>query len=49
MKNVSEPPIITRLEVIDEDGRLIVLRDLTELKYDIQDNGRTLKIFVKGG
>jgi hypothetical protein len=37
---------ITRLEVINENGRLVVLYDVkVELSY--QDDDRTLKIFVK--
>ena len=38
---------ITRLEVVDEPiGRVYSKWD-TELEFSIQDDGRTLKIFVK--
>tara|TARA_R110000782_G_scaffold56203_1_gene118005 strand:+ start:1359 stop:1550 length:192 start_codon:yes stop_codon:yes gene_type:complete len=38
-------PDITRLEVID-DGRELVKYDLKDVKISIQDDGRTMKIFV---
>lgn len=37
---------ITRLEVIDETGRLLVLHDVN-VDLSLQDDGRTLKAFVK--
>jgi len=37
---------ITRVEVIDNDGRRYVKYGAKEVKYDIQDDGKTLKIFV---
>jgi len=37
---------VTRFEVIDENGRVYVAKDCkVELSY--QDDGRTLKIFIK--
>ena len=38
-------PDITRLEVID-DGRELVKYDLKDVRISIQDDGRTMKIFV---
>ena len=40
---------VTRVEVIDEDGRSYTkyLDDHQETCYSIQDNGRTLKIFIQ--
>lgn len=41
-------PLVTRLEVIDEGGRVLTRRPCRiELSY--QDDGRTLKVFVSGG
>lgn len=37
---------VTRLEVIDEDGRRYIRWDAS-IKLDYQDDGRTLKIFVQ--
>lgn len=38
---------ITRVEVIDENGRSYVnWKPDNEIKLSIQDNGRTLKIFI---
>ena len=37
---------VTRLEVIDKDGRVFSYHDLENVTLDLQDNGRTLKIFV---
>ena len=39
--------LIDRLEVIDETGRAYVNTDVAELEFSIQDDGRTLKIFLK--
>lgn len=38
---------ITRLEVIDDEGRQFVRYfEAGEMKFDLQDEGRTLKIFL---
>jgi len=38
----------TRVEVIDENGRSYVSwDDRNEVKISVQDEGRTLKIFIK--
>ena len=39
---------ITRLEVIEyNNGRAYVNRDLSNVEFSLQDDGKTLKIFVK--
>jgi len=40
------PPLISRLEVIDDNGRSYVNVDVESIQNSIQDDGRTLKIFV---
>ena len=37
---------VTRFEVIDNNGRAYVRYDV-DVEYSIQDEGKTLKIFVK--
>ena len=37
---------ITRIEVIDEIGRALVRRDV-KVEISIQDDGRTMKVFVR--
>lgn len=37
---------VTRVEVIDEKGRRYVMRNC-RIAIDIQDEGRTMKVFVK--
>lgn len=41
-------PNVTRVEVIDETGRAYVkyLDDDQYVCYDLQDDGRTLKVFI---
>jgi hypothetical protein len=39
-------PTITRVELIDETGRLIIKHNV-ECRISIQDNERTLKVFIK--
>ena len=36
---------VARLELIDEDGRVFTYYDVF-VNIDIQDNGRTMKVFV---
>lgn len=39
---------VTRLEIIDnETGRDYVRYDIDEIQLHFQDNGKTLKIFIK--
>ena len=37
---------ITRLEVIDETGRQYVRHDIL-VQFSVQDDGKTLKVFVQ--
>jgi hypothetical protein len=37
---------VTRIEVIDDQGRSYVKLGVTGMTFDLQDQGRTLKIFV---
>ncbi len=38
---------ITRVEVIDAEGRVYVNRNVVTLAFSEQDDGRTLKIFIE--
>ena len=38
---------ITRVEVIDENGRAYVNWEVEDLQLHVQDSGRTLKLFVR--
>jgi hypothetical protein len=38
---------VTRFEVIDESGR-VYIRLHTHVDVSLQDNNRTLKVFIKG-
>lgn len=38
---------VTRLEIIDENGRSYSKWNIEKIEYSIQDNGKTLKIFLK--
>lgn len=38
---------VTRFEVIDNKGRVYVKHNVEELKFQLQDDGRTLKAFVR--
>lgn len=38
---------ITRLEVIDDTGRAFVSWDLASVELSYQDDGRTLKVFIR--
>ena len=42
---------VTRVEVIDNNGRVVVRSGLNKGSVDVhlQDDGRTLKVFVNGG
>lgn len=39
-------PNVTRVEVIDNDGRAYTKYDVTSVVSQLQDDGKTLKIFV---
>ena len=38
---------VTRFEVVDNNGRAYAKHDVQELKFQLQDDGRTLKAFVR--
>jgi len=38
---------VTRIEIIDESGRAFLMRDVESVKLSLQDDGRTLKLFVQ--
>jgi hypothetical protein len=40
-------PDVTRIEVIDYTGRAYIRYKVKSLEFSEQDNGRTLKIFVR--
>ena len=40
-------PDITRVEVIDSNGRSYTQYDVEEVQMSIQDDGRTMKIFLR--
>lgn len=48
MPIVTHPniPTINRIEVIDENGRAFVKHTTKPILYSLQDDGKTLKIFV---
>lgn len=46
-KNREEINKVSRLEVISNTGRQYVNMDVNELELSYQDDGRTLKIFLK--
>lgn len=43
----AERTKVTRVEVIDDSGRAFVAVDLADVQLSYQDDGRTLKIFVR--
>ena len=38
---------VTRLEVIDENGRSYTKYQISDVKFSLQDDARTLKIFLE--
>ena len=38
---------VDRFEVIDGSGRVLVAYGVTDLQFDLQDDGRTLKVFYE--
>jgi len=38
---------VTRVEIIDESGRAFLMGDVASVKLSLQDDGRTLKLFVQ--
>ena len=45
--NNKEFKNVTRVEVIDNQGRAYTKYHVTDVRLDLQDNERTLKIFVE--
>ena len=43
---IVEHPYLTRIEVIDDTGRVYIRRGVS-VTLSYQDDGRTLKVFVK--
>jgi len=46
IKEFTRFPKITRVEVIEESGRKYVNWDCKDVSLSIQDNDRTLKVFI---
>lgn len=44
--NITDCPTVTRVEVIGSDGRELVKLNLKNVKISIQDQGRTMKVFI---
>ncbi len=44
---IESYPDITRVEVITDDGREFVRYDCSNVQVSLQDEGRTLKVFLK--
>ena len=42
----EEPPYVTRFEVIDHNGRSYTNHTVGTIEFSLQDNGRTLKVFL---
>jgi hypothetical protein len=38
---------VTRVEVISQEGRMFIKNNLTDVVVQLQDDARTLKIFIK--
>ncbi len=38
---------VTRFEVIDKDGRSYVTYDVSSIRFSLQDDGRTIKVFIE--
>ena len=47
LKNELDVSKVTRLEVIDENGRSYVKYHISDVKFSLQDDDRTLKIFLE--
>jgi hypothetical protein len=50
MKNAPDQPAtptnaVTRIEIIDQTGRIFVQYSLSNVQIHLQDDGRTLKVF----
>ena len=47
MNTIHPLPTVTRVEVIDNGGRTLTLYSVADVEFHIQDEGRTLKVFLK--
>jgi hypothetical protein len=45
---LEQPAKLTRLDVIDNNGRAYVNMAIDKLEFSYQDDGKTLKIFTNG-
>ena len=43
----GDTSVVTRVEVIDQTGRVFVVQDCTSVTAMLQDGGRTLKLFIE--
>ncbi|MET0886754.1 MAG: hypothetical protein ABWX92_09915, partial [Mycetocola sp.] len=46
MNTIQPLPTVTRVEVIDNGGRAFVIYGASKVQMHIQDEGRTLKVFL---
>lgn len=46
MTNIKNYNNVSRLEIIDDKGRSYLKLGVTGITFDLQDQGKTLKIFV---
>jgi uncharacterized membrane protein len=46
MTNIKNYNNVSRLEIIDDKGRSYVKLGVTGMTFDLQDQGKTLKIFL---
>jgi hypothetical protein len=44
--NTNELNNVTRVEIIDAKGRSYVKHNISKFEFSIQDNGKTLKLFL---
>jgi len=47
VENSQNFSCVKRVEVIDNDGRIYTKYDVKSVRYQLQDDGRTLKLFVE--
>lgn len=46
-QNAKEFPLVSRLEVIDDSGRAFTTYTAKNVQVHLQDDGRTMKIFLR--
>ena len=44
---IKNYPEVTRVEVVTDNGREFVQHDCTNVQVSLQDDGRTIKVFLK--